>query len=305
MTGTTHFLKKFRLFFFPLLFLLELSLAVLFLILPFYEQSSGEAIRGYSLVFGWLLAIFALIIAFGTVLLFLSAFSDQLSRFSLLSNQKRLRLITFIIIFLVFVQIVLLAITQIYYTPFARETTSTSLLIIGLSLLLPVLLFFAANFAADSSEIFALSTEAPLRIKLTALWMIFLVGAMQIFATQWEIVIIGLILLGSTYYFFFLHNYSFILTPTVLIIHGAFSALVSIFYFVNLTQQVMNFQEMGFETFTATQAVIITTAFFVVPGLISLLLAQSLFRRWIINWIKETNLEIEEELILADYMEEE
>lgn len=304
MTDTNHSLRKFRLFFFPLMFLLELSLAVLFLTMPFYRQPSREAILGSSLAFGWVLASFCLIIGFGTILLFLSAFSSRLPRFPLLSNHKRLRLVTFIVIFLVFVQIVLIAITQIYYTPFTQGTTAASLLIIGLSLLLPLLLYFAANFASGSSEIFALSAEAPLRIKLTAIWMIFLVGTMQIFATQWEIIVIGLILLGSTYYFFFLNKYSFIITPTVLIIHGAFSALVSIFYFANLNQQVANFQEMGFEDFTSTQAIIITTAFFVVPGSISFFLAQSLFRRWVIDWIKERNQVTDEELIIADYLEE-
>lgn len=298
-------LQKFRLSIFPLIIIIEIALSVLFLSMPFYEKEIGVLSgRGYSLFFGWLLAIIPLFVIVGAILLFLSAFSLTNSPAQeFFHSDKKMQIVGFSTIFVIYLQIVSMAITQIYYVPFYPDLTSLYLLIIALSLFLPVLLFFMANFEVDPKAIYALSLETPTRIKLAAIWLIFLTGVMQIFSTLWEMLVIGLILLVVSYFFFFLNRLSVSLVPIVLIIHFVFSTVMTIISFLVLFSQMELLADITFD-FGFTQQIIFTVTFLIIPGLISLLLGQSFFRKWLLAWVRSLYPEPEMELIQYDYSDD-
>lgn len=238
------------------------------------------------------------------ILLFLSAFSLTNSPAKeFFHSDKKMQLVGFSTIFVIYLQIVSMAITQLYYVPFYPDLTSLYLLIIALSLFLPVLLFFMANFEVEPKAIYALSLETPTRIKLAAIWLIFLTGVMQIFSTLWEMLIIGLILLVVSYFFFFLNRLSVSLVPIVLIIHFVFSTVMAIISFLVLFSQMELLADITFD-FGFTQQIIFTVTFLIIPGLISLLLGQSFFRKWLLAWVRSLYPEPEMELIQYDYSDD-
>jgi len=298
-------LKKFRLAIFPLIMLLELALLVLFLVMPYYDTEFGLPSFGYSIFFGWLLAGSSLVVIVGLILLLLSAFKLTNSRAKeFFHSDKRMQMIGFSTIFVIFLQIVALAITQIYYSLFSPDFTSLYLLIIGLSLLLPVLLYYMANYEIEPEGIYALSHETPTRIQLTALWLLFLTGVMQIFATEWAFLVIGLIILVGTYFFFFLNRLAVSLMPIIMLVHFAFSVLMSILSFIDLDRLITTLQDIGYN-FGLTQAIIMSVVVFIIPGLISLILGQSFFRKWLLAWVRSLHPEPEMEIQLEYVGEEE
>ncbi len=298
-------LKKFRLSIFPLIITLELTLLVLFLVMPYYDTEFGMLSYGYSLFFGWLLAGLSLVTIIGLLLLFISTFNLTNSPAKeFFHSDKRIQMIGFSIIFIIFLQIVALAITQIYYALFYPDFTSLYLLIIALSLLLPVLLFFIANFEIEPVGIYALSKETPTRIQLTALWLLFLTGVMQIFATEWAFLIIGIIILIGTFFFFFLNRLAVTLIPIILLVHFAFSALMTVLSLIDLDALINTIKDLGYN-FGITQAIIMTIVVFVIPGIISLVLGQSFFRKWLLSWVRSLHPEPEMEIQLQYVGEEE
>ena len=214
-----------------------------------------------------------------------------------------MQLVGFSTIFVIFLQIVSLAITQIYYALFYPDITSIYLLILALSLFLPVLLNFMANFEIKPEITYALSEETPTRIKLTAIWLIFLTGVMQIFATEWAFLVIGLIILVGTFFFFFLNRLAVSLMPIILLIHFAFSVLMAVLSFINLSNLIDTIKSLGYN-FGTTQAIIMSVVVLIIPGIISLILGQSFFRRWLLDWVRSLHPEPEMEIQL-EYVGEE
>ncbi len=298
-------LQKFRLSIFPLIIVIEIALSALFLSMPYYEGEFGVLSgRGYSLFFGWLLAIIPLFVIVGAILLFLSAFSLSNSPAKeFFHSDKKMQIVGFSTIFVVYLQIVSMAITQIYYVPFYPDLTSLYLLIIALSLFLPVLLYFMANFEIEPSATYALSHETPTRIKLAAIWLIFLTGVMQIFSTLWEILVVGLILLVVSFFFFQLNRLSVSLVPIVLIIHFALSAVMTAIAFLIMYSQIELFAGIDFD-FGFTQQILFVVFVLIVPGLISIILGQSFFRKWLLAWVRSLYPETGMELIQYDYSDD-
>ncbi|MHA1826911.1 MAG: hypothetical protein ACTSUA_09640 [Candidatus Heimdallarchaeota archaeon] len=291
-------LQWFRRLFFPFIFVLELALFVLFLVLPYYQISPPSALPGYLTVFGWLLAFSSFLVATSSFLLFLSSFpfiNASLQRF--FQSERAIRILGFTSFFTVFIEIVLLGITQIFFTLFASNVTPMFMIIIGLSLLLPIFLYFIANFSSDPQNIYALSSEAPMRLQLTAFWLVFITAFTQIFATQWEFVVIGGLLLLSAYLFFFLYRSAVVITPSILLIHFVFSLVLGILSLVKQKEIIQELLASG-ETITVLQATLLSVFIFLVPGIISLLLAQSFFRKWVIAWIRDVHPEPEMEIQL-------
>jgi len=297
-------LRNFRLSIFPLIIVIELTLSVLFLVMPYYDSKFGALYDGYSIFFGWLLAGISLFVIIGVILLFLSTFNLTNSPAKeFFHSDKKMQLVGFSTIFVIYLQIVSLAITQIYYTLFYPDLTSIYMLIIALSLILPVLLYFMANYEIEPKTTYALSNETPTRIKLTAIWVIFLSGVMQIFATEWAFLVIGLILLVSTYFFFFLNRLAVPLIPIILLVHFAFSTLMTVLSFINLSNLIDTIKSLGYN-FETTQAIIMSVVVLIIPGLISLILGQSFFRRWLLDWVRSLYPEPEMEIQL-EYVGEE
>ncbi|NHJ41065.1 MAG: hypothetical protein FK731_13620 [Asgard group archaeon] len=207
---------------------------------------------------------------------------------------------TFVIISIIFVEIIVLAITQIFYTVFDRSNTPVFLLILSLSLILPIFFYFIANFEERIIP-YSLSKDVPTRLKLTTLWMIFLAGAMQIFGTEWGFIIIGILVLLTSIYFFFLNRYAAILTPSILIIHFTFSIVIAIVSLVNREAFIQELLNAG-EVITEPQVYAIVIFIFIIPAIISLLLAQSFFRKWVLAWIRDVHPkpEMEIKLEMAD-----
>ncbi|MBN1329234.1 MAG: hypothetical protein JXA54_07150 [Candidatus Heimdallarchaeota archaeon] len=293
MSETRIPLFLFRVIFFPIIIFIELALSVLFLIMPYYPIEGAIVFIGYMTVLGWLLTSTALFIIVGSFLLFSSAFNYKNERLKeFFGSDKVMRIIGFLTIFLIFVQIVLLSISQIYYILYSTSVGFVYLQIIILSIIPPFFLYFLANFGKDENIKYALSRDAPLRIKLTALWMIFLTMTIQIFATNWEFIFIGLILLVTGYFFFYLYRSAATLTPITLIIHFSFSVLMTVLSFVFMDETIQDLMNSG-EPVTIAQAALLTTFIFIIPGLISIVLAQSFFRKWVLAWIKEARPEPE------------
>ncbi|MEA2070276.1 MAG: hypothetical protein U9O98_03205 [Asgard group archaeon] len=274
---------------FSLFSCLEVFLAIIFLVSNYYGSDLAYIATGSELSFGWLLSVFSLLLALLSLFNVFSLLPITATRF--LRRVLIRRIVLLSNAFGYFLQITLLAICQLFYIPFSSGRSHVNVVMIGLSLLPPVILYFFANIPrpqekAPVKPLYALSDDAPLRIRLTAFWLLFLTSMTQIFSTQWEIVVVGALLLLSTYLFFFLYEVSAILTPLVLIVLGSFLLLVSIVSFINLNELVISFQDMGFE-YNTRQAIIVIVFFFIIPGIISFLLAQSFFRRWVAKWIRE------------------
>ncbi|MHA1531553.1 MAG: hypothetical protein ACTSR6_06100 [Candidatus Heimdallarchaeota archaeon] len=291
-------LRNFRLSVFPLIIVIELAVSILFLVMPYFDSEFGALSYGYSIFFGWLLAGISLLVAVGALLLFLSTFNltNSPAR-EFFHSETKIQLVGFSTIFVIFLQIVSLAITQIYYAIFYPDLTSIYLLILAFSLILPVLLYFTANFEIKPETTYALSKETPTRIKLTAIWLIFLTGVMQIFATEWAFLVIGLIILVGTYFFFFLNRLSVSLMPVILLIHFAFSVLMAVLSFINLNDLIETIESLGYN-FGTTQAIIMSVVVLIIPGIISLILGQSFFRRWLLDWVRSVHPEPEMEIQL-------
>ncbi|HUT80163.1 MAG TPA: hypothetical protein VMZ29_03095 [Candidatus Bathyarchaeia archaeon] len=298
MSETKVPLFLFRVIFFPIIILLEIAMGILFLIVPYFPVEGAIVLSGYATIFGWFLTVSALFIIIGSTLLFSSAFNHKNNRLrEFFESDRIMRIIGFLTILIIFVQIVLLSISQIFYTLYSTNIGFVYMQIIILSVVPPIFLYFLANFTENQETKYALSKEAPLRIKLTALWMIFLTMVTQIFATSWEFVIIGLALLVSSYFFFYLYRSAATLTPVILIIHFAFSVLMTVLSFVFMDETIQNLINSG-EPITTTDAVLLTVFIFIIPGLISIGLAQSFFRKWVLAWIKEARPEPEMEIKL-------
>ncbi len=283
----------FRIIFFMIIILLELTMSILFLVLPYYPLEGAIITVGYQTIFGWLLTSSSILIIIGSALLFSSAFTytkDRLDEF--FTSEKNIRIIGFSTIFLVFIQIVLLSTSQLYYTLYSSTIGYVYLQIIILSILPPISLYFLANFSTDLDKKYSLSKDAPLRIKLATIWMIFLTMATQIFAASWEFVIIGLGLLVTSYLLFYLYRTGATLAPIMLIVHFGFSVLMTVLSFVFMEETIQNLIASG-EEITVPQAIILTTFVFIIPGIISIVLAQSFFRKWVLAWIKEARPEPE------------
>ena len=293
-------LKYFRLIYFPFQILLEISLTVLFFILPFYNVHGGISIIGYASVFGIILACTSFILAAGISFLFCSSFHFNNKRVQFLSNEKNLKILIIGTIFLLLVRIGILAISFLYQIPFSSDRTAVTLLIIGLSTLPPFLLYFLSNFEISPSRTFALSKEAPLTIKMAAIWLVFLASTMQIFSTEILILIISLIILITTYFFFNLHKLAVSLSAITLFIHAAFSFLLAGIVFANVAEQVTSFNELGFD-YTQTDAILVNIFFFLIPGIISLIIAVNFYRKSVSGWVKSLYPSPDDELEIIDY----
>ncbi|NHK31919.1 MAG: hypothetical protein FK730_11245 [Asgard group archaeon] len=294
-------LKLYRLILFPVLILVELALLVLLLVMPFYSTSTLLKSPGYATIFGWLLAALALLSIVGMLLLIITSFELKGSKATqFFHDMKKIRILTIVIISIIFIQIAVLAITQNYYTIFDRSSTSITLLILALSLILPVFFYFIANFEERIIP-YSLSTDVPLRLKLTTLWLVFLAGAMQILAIEWGFIIIGVFVLLTAIYFFLLNRYAAILTPSILLIHFTFSAAIGIVSLVNKEDFMQEIINTG-GSITDFQVYAIVIFVFFIPGLISLILAQSFFRKWVLAWIRDVQPkpEMEIKLEMAD-----
>jgi hypothetical protein len=298
-------LRSFRLAIFPLVIVIELTLFVLFLVMPYYDIEFGALSRGYTIFFGWLLAVISLLVIVGVILLLLSTFqlANSPAR-EFFHSDKKMQLVGFSVIFVIFLQIVSLSITQIYYALFYPDLTSLYLLIIALSFILPVLLYYMANFEMDPENTYSLSHETPTRIKVTTIWLIFLTGVMQIFATEWAFLVIGLVILVGTYFFFFLNRPAVSLMPIILLIHFAFSALMAALSFIDLDNLISTISDLGYN-FGTTQAIIMSIVVLIIPGIISLVLGQSFFRKWLLAWVRSLHPEPDMEITPFDYTEEE
>ncbi|MBK5113269.1 MAG: hypothetical protein KGD59_02215 [Candidatus Heimdallarchaeota archaeon] len=298
-------LKNFRLAIFPLIIVVELTLSVLFLVMPYFDVEFGALSRGYSIFFGWLLASISLLVVAGAILLLLSAFDlpNSPAR-EFFHSDKKMQAVGFSVIFIMYLQIVSLSITQLYYALFYPDLTSLYLLIIALSLILPVLLIYMANYEMKPENTYALSHETPTRIKLTAIWLIFITGVMQIFAAEWAFLVIGLIILVGTYFFFFLNRPAVTLMPIILLIHFAFSVLMVVLSFIDLQNLIDTIKDLGYN-FGTTQAIIMSVVVLIIPGIISLVLGQSFFRKWLLAWVRSLHPEPEMEITPFDYEEDE
>ncbi|NHJ83890.1 MAG: hypothetical protein FK734_00425 [Asgard group archaeon] len=292
---------KLRLFgkiYFSIISCIELTLAILFLVLPFYSVTTLDLFIGYTTFFGWLLAALSIFIAVTFLFLFLSTFAFHSERMaSFFNSEWNVRIISFVGFFLIYLQIVGLAITQIYYAIFDIENPYYVLLIVILSVLLPAFLYFIANFEESPSRIYALSRDAPLRIKLLAIWLIFLTGTMQILSVQWEILIIGLLLLVAAYLFFFLNRSAIAVVPSILLIHVLFSIITSVISFLYIDEFLVILATNGLIT-TKPIAYLFSVMILIIPGLISLILGQSILRKWVFGWIKNVQPDIEMEIHL-------
>jgi len=295
---TTISLNWFRKTFFGLMIVLELTLTVLFLVFPFYHLSPPGILPGYRTPFGWFLAIASFVVVLCSLYLFLTSFSyAHKSISSFFHSETIVRAFSFVAFFTLFIEIVLLGITQIYFTLFSANLTPMFMIIIALSLVLPIFLYFIANFSKERETVYALSSEAPLRLQLTALWLVFITAFLQIFATQWEFVVVGLLLLLSAYLFFFLYRSAVVITPSILLIHFVFSAVLGVLSLVKQEELIQELLTTG-ETITPLQATLMSVFLFLVPGVISLLLAQSFFRKWVLAWIRDARPEPELEIKL-------
>jgi hypothetical protein len=295
-------LKQFRLILFPILALVELAILILALIGKFYSNDSPEIPIGYTTPFGWILAGLSILIIVGYILIFLTSFTfkkENLSDF--FHDDRKTKILTFVVLGLIYGQIITLAITQLFYTFLYRGYASMYLVILGLSLILPILLSFIANSDKDSEIPYVLSPDTPMRLKITAVWLTFLSGAMLIFSVEWSFIVIGFLVLFVTIYFFFLSRHAVVVVPSILLIHTVFSAVIAIVSLINKEEFMQELISSG-GSITDWQVYTMVIAIFIIPGVISLGLAQSFFRKWLLKWIREVRPEpkMEIELELAD-----
>lgn len=291
-------LKYFRLIYFPLHFIFEITLIVLFLVLPFYDVKKGIPVAGYASVFGIILASISFILAVGISYLFISSFHFKKERAHFLSDEKSLKIVITGIIFLLLARIGILASSFSYQIPFSYDRTAATLLLIGTSTLAPFMLHYLSNFEVSPTRIFSLSKDAPLTIKIAMIWLIFLTGAMQIFSTQIAILVISLIILITSYFFFILNRLTVSLTAIILFIHSAFSFFFAGIVFANMNTQIAKFNEEGFD-YSRTDVILVNVFFFLIPAIISLIIAGNFFRKSVTGWVRM--LYPEDEMDIANY----
>ncbi|HUU79100.1 MAG TPA: hypothetical protein VMX55_12200 [candidate division Zixibacteria bacterium] len=121
-------------------------------------------------------------------------------------------------------------------------------------------------------------------------------GIMQIFSTNLTILLVSLTFLLVSYFFFNLNLLSVSLTPILMIIHSAFSIFFSVTIFTHLQDQEILLD------YTQPEVIVITTFFFVVPAVISLILAITFFQKKILSWVKD--IQPQEDLSLYYKLEE-
>ena len=291
-------LKIFRLIFLPLLSTFELILIILFLLMPFYAKETADVIIGYSIFFGWFFSLLSFLVFLGLLLLFLSTFNyRKLVLKSFFHKDNKIKILANFVFFFLYSQIIFLAITQSFYAPFINGLSILYLLILILSLALPMIIYFLSNFEIEPKQVYGFSKAAPLSIKATTFWMLFLSGASQLFSIVWEIAIVGLILLLTAYLFFYLYRYSITIIPLVLIIHFTFSIIMAVISFIFMNEIIIELTKMNF-SITSQIYIILSIVILLIPGFISILLAQSLFHKKLIAWFKSARPEPEMEIKL-------
>lgn len=293
-------LKLFRLIYFPIHFLLEITLTVLFLVLPFYTVHGGISIDGYASVFGIILASTSFILAVGISFLFSSSFHFNNKRAEFLSNEKNLKVIIISIIFLLLVRIGILAISFLYQIPFSFDRTAAILVLIGISTITPFLLHFLSNFEISPTRIFSLSKEAPLTIKIATIWLVFLIGAMQVFSTEIIVLFISLIILITCYFFFTLNKLAVSFSAIILFIHAAYSFFFAGIVFANSNQLITAFNLEGFD-YNRIDVTIVNVFFFLIPGIISLIIAGNFYRKSVTGWVRSLYPSPDDELEITNY----
>ena len=290
-------LKLFRFIYLPISFLVEITLTILFLVLKFYSNETADILPGYLVYWGWILASSCLLIAIGLVIIFLSSFKFKNEQ-SFLYKEKPIEFIIYLLVFLSLARIALIATSLLFYIPFSPEKTAAYLLILALSIFPPLLLYYQANHNKKSEKVYSLSKEAPISIKVSAFWFLFIAGAMQIFSTEPVILIMALVFLLTSYFFFNLYPLAVSVTPILLLVHSAASIFFSVIIFTNLTNQDI------LAGYTPIEAIIVTTFFFTIPAVISLALTITFFRKKITNWVKEIQPKEDLELYYADEEDE-
>jgi hypothetical protein len=295
-------LPIFRAVFFPLLIITELALSILFLLMDFYHLRTDSFLTGYRVPFAWLMASCGFLLVIGTIILVLTMFSFTKEKIPFLTSGKQLRFFSFGLVFLIYLQIVFLAITKLLYSFIFNGGSLLDLLIIILSLYAALLFYFIANVDTTTTIPYALTKGVPLRIQFSSFWLLFLSGVVLIFSNLWEFFIVAGLVLFSSLTFYLFYRFSVMIAPLLLIIHSAFSAIIAIVSLLNVNATVQNLQEMGLN-FTRGQSIAISVAFFIIPGSISLLLGQSLFRKNIIQWIRDVRPKPELQISLL-YQEE-
>ena len=87
-------LRLFRLVLFPVLMLIEGTLLVLFLTQSFYGVDSPDVVPGYSVFWGWLLAVIGFLLIIDFLILFLTAFNYKNEKtMEFFSNSRTIRII--------------------------------------------------------------------------------------------------------------------------------------------------------------------------------------------------------------------
>ena len=212
-------------------------------------------------------------------------------------NDRNVQTIAYASVLILYAQIISLGITQLYQALFIRDLTPLYSLILGFSLFVPIILYFIANIESEPERVYAFSEVSLTRFKLIAFWMFFLTGALQLFATEWSIIVISMMFLITSFLFFYLYRYSVVLTPIVLIVHFAFSSLMAGLSLRDIPTLLENLNSSGLEVSLA-QAITLSVFFLIVPAIVSAVSAQSFFRKWVFAWVKEANPEPEMEVQL-------
>ncbi len=280
--------KYFRLIYLPIHFLIEIALTVLFLVMPFFILAKSLPTAGYATAFGIILASVSIILAVGIFYLFICGFNFKKEQAQFLYNEKSQRIIIIGIIFLLLARIGVLAISFLYQVPFASEhgdRTVATLVLIGVSTLAPFMLHFLSNFEVSPSKIFSLSKEAPPTIKIATIWLVFLIGTMQVFSEEIVILIISLIILITSYFFFILNRLAVSLTAISLFIHSAYSFLFTGIVFANLEQLRADFNSDGYD-YSRLDVTLVNVFFFLLPGIISLIIAGNFYRKSVTGWVR-------------------
>lgn len=276
--------------------IVEFALTGLFLGMKFYFPTPPHYL-GYQNIWGWILAISSLLLFIGLLFVFLLNFSIKGRFGELLENSTFSQGLVYFLAYFGLLRIGLISISLIYAIPLYPGPTPIFLLIFLLSFFPPILLYYLAN--SQSEKIYALSKETPWSIKLTGFWILLLTGAMQILSSDTTVImIIGVILLISSYFYFNLNLMFIIVTPIVLIVHTAFSAFFSGAILSNLEHPDIVISD------SKNITIVFTILFFIIPGILSLLLASTFFFKKNQAWIRSIHPPDEMAISLYDYNEE-
>ena len=292
MIRTNLPLQRFRLWYFPFHIIVEICMLVLFLALPIYSESVPLNF-GVFTFWGWLLASSSFIIIIFLVVIFLSNFTFTKQSLVFFQKEKLIQNLAYFLAYFCLLRIGLIAVSLIFITPFNPDRGIIYLVIFGLSLFPPLLLYFVANCRSLPEKIFAFSQDAPLSIKLTAFWILFLTGAMQILSDEYTILIISLILLFVSYFFFNLYTLAVIITPLLLLIHACYSIFLSVVVLIQIDNP-----EILANIYTKTELIFVIILFFLLPSIISLILTGTFFNKKIHQWIRNLSPSSEMELEL-------